>query len=110
MPRPYQPYIPRNASELLDLLGSMMLSSPTFADKTGYLPGMSLETTFVELNEGLQRLRSKLGEERYRKLAVMSDQMRAYFESDPEDKTGNAIKGREVILDMENLIKSGGSH
>jgi hypothetical protein len=103
MARQFRPYVPQTLGEFLDKLGFLMLSSPTFIDKTGYFPEQNLETTFQSLNEGLQVLRPQLGEDRYRKLREMSDQMRAYFEADPEDK-GDAKKGRALILEMEDLI------
>lgn len=62
---PYKPYIPKGVSQIMDYLGMMMLDSPTFVDRTGYLPGRNLEITFSELNEGLRLIRGKLGEERY---------------------------------------------
>ena len=34
MPRPYQPYIPQTTGELWDQMASMMLSAPTFKDRT----------------------------------------------------------------------------
>jgi hypothetical protein len=91
--------------ELRDHVGAMMLGSPTFVDRTGYLPGMNLETTFYELNEGLRLFRKKLGEERYLALVEMSDRMRAHFEADPENKTDDTIKGREIIHEMLALLK-----
>jgi len=104
--RQYSPLVPKNVSDLRDLIGSMMLGSPTFIDKTGRVPGENLETTFYELNEGLRNLRGKLGEARYLKLLEMSNQMRAYFEADPDDQTGDAVKGRDLILDMLDLLKA----
>jgi hypothetical protein len=101
----FQPYVPKNFAELFDHLSFMMLRAPLFVDKTGYLPGQNLDTTFYALNEGLKTLRNKLGQERYSKLMDMSDRMRAYFEADPEKNTGGTLKGRELILDMEELIK-----
>jgi hypothetical protein len=35
----------------------------------------------------------------------MSDRMRAHFEADPEDKTDDSLKGRDIIVEMENLLK-----
>ncbi|WP_419828036.1 hypothetical protein [Sphingomonas sp.] len=61
----------------------MMLGAPTFIDKTGYFP-LSIDTEFQALNDGLEAIRSRLGEERYRTLAAMSQRMRALFEGDPE--------------------------
>ena len=108
MPRVYRPYIPQSLGDLLDLLSSRLLSAPTFVDKTGYFPERNLETTFSKLNEGLLVLRVRLGEDRYGKLMEMASRARAYFEADPEKKTGDAVKGQELILDMEDLIKAGG--
>ena len=102
---PYKPCVPNGIGEIVELLGWMMLRSPTFIDKTGYLPDVSLQTTFYELNEGLRLIRGKLGEERYLKLMEMSDRMRAHFEADPEDKTDDALKGREIIREMEALLR-----
>jgi hypothetical protein len=58
------------------------------------------------LNEGLLVIRKKLGEERYATLRAMSDQMRAYFEADPDDKTGDTDAGRRLIREMESVQKS----
>jgi hypothetical protein len=106
MPPPYRPYVPQTPSELLDLLGLMMLRAPTFADTTGHFPERNVETVFYSLNAGLQVTQRKLGEELFRKLTAMSGQMRAYFEADPEKKTGDTRKGRELILEMTDLIKA----
>ena len=38
----------------------------------------------------------------------MSDWMRAHFEADPEDKTDDALKGREIIREMEDLLRRRG--
>ena len=81
-----------------------MLKSPTFVDRTGYFPGKNLETTFYELNEALRLISGELGEDRYLKLIEMSARMRAHFEADPEDKTDDSLKGREIIHEMENLL------
>jgi hypothetical protein len=106
MPPPYRPYIPQTLGDLLDLLGLMMLRSPTFADTTGYFPERNIDTVFYALNEGLDATRKKLGEDRYQKLTEMSKQMRVLFAADPEDTTGDARKGQELIFDMTQLIKS----
>jgi hypothetical protein len=102
----YRPYIPQNIGELMDKLGSMMLGAPTFKDKTGYFPHRNIDTTFFALNEGLLAVRKKLGEERYVALRSLSDKMRALFEADPEDKTGDTQAGREIIHEMEDILKS----
>ena len=47
----------------------------------------------------------KLGEERYSRRMEMSDRMRAHFEADPDDTTDDALKGREIIDEMRDLLK-----
>ncbi|MGD0186719.1 MAG: hypothetical protein ABSC25_15900 [Roseiarcus sp.] len=98
-------YIPNNIPDLLDFLSSMLLSAPKFIDKTGYFPRRNLNYVFQQLNEGLSANRPTLGEERYHELMRMSDQMRALFEADPEDKTGETATGCKIILEMEDILK-----
>lgn len=104
MPKPYSPYIPQGRSEIIDQLGSMMLSKPTFEDDSGYFPGKSIDTEFHALNEGLRLIRNKLGEETYQTLEDMSARMRAHFEADPADKTDDALAGRQLIYDMQQIL------
>ena len=106
MPRPYQPYIPQSAGEIIEKLGWMMLYSPKFEDDSGYFPGRNLDTTFFSLNEGLQAIRNRLGEERYAALLALSDRMRTHFEADPENKTDDTLAGRALILEMMDLLKN----
>lgn len=102
----YKPYVPQNIGELMDELAHMMLSSPAFKDKTGYLPRQNIDTAFFSLNEGLLVVRKKLGEERYGQLKDLSDKMRALFEADPEDTTGDTHAGRMLIHEMRDILKS----
>lgn len=97
------PYIPETISEIWDMLGMMMLSSPTFADK--YFVNRSVETEFYRLNEAFKIVRPKLGEERYAALVALSDRMRALFEADPEDKTGETTAGKLLIYEMEDILR-----
>jgi hypothetical protein len=106
MRRLYTPYIPQTTGEVYDLLGSMMLSSPKFIDKTGYFPDRNIDTEFFALKEGLNNVRKKLGEERYLAAIDMADRMRVHFEADPEDKTDDGLAGRQLIIDIEDLLKA----
>jgi hypothetical protein len=83
----------------------MLLSAPKFLDKTGYFPYQNLDHVFQELLEGLNLNRPKLGDARYRELVRKSDQMRALFEADPEDKTGDTLKGCKIIHEMEDILR-----
>jgi hypothetical protein len=103
--KPVTMHVPQNIPDLLDLLTSMLLSAPKFIDKTGYLPFLNLDYVFQELHAGLAYNRRTLGEERYHQLMQMSDRMRALFEADPEDKTGETLQGCKVIHEMEDLLR-----
>ena len=102
--RPKKMYVPKDKSELLDFLSAMLLSAPKFIDKTGYFPYQDLDYVFRQLNEGLSLNRLTFGEERYNQLKQMSGQMRALFEADPEDKTGDTLKGCKSIHAMEEIL------
>ena len=102
----HKPYVPQSIGELLDCLAHIMLNSPTFKDETGYLPRENIDTTFFSLNEGLLAVRKKLGDERYATLRALSDKMRALFEADPDDKTGDTHAGRMLIHEMRDILTS----
>ena len=87
------------------MLSMMMISSPTFVDNSGYFPERNVGAVFFQINESLQFLRGRLGEALYIKLREMSDRMRAHFEADPEDKTEDTLKGRDLIAEMQDLLK-----
>jgi hypothetical protein len=103
--KPVKIRVPQDIGELLDLLSSMLVSAPKFLDKTGWLPFLNLDYVFQQLNQGLAHNRGTLGEERYHELMRMSDRMRALFEADPEDKTGDTLKGCKIIHEMEDIVK-----
>jgi hypothetical protein len=103
--KPATMHIPQNIPDLLDLLTSMLLSAPKFKDRTGYLPFLNLDYVFQELHEGLNHNRQTLGDERYHQLMEMSGRMRALFEADPEDKTGETLQGCKIIHAMEDMLR-----
>jgi hypothetical protein len=103
---PYKPYVPQDIGELLDYLAYVTLASPTFKDKTGYFPRENIETAFFGLNESLLMVRNELGDARYAALKALSDKMRALFEADPEDKTGETHAGRMLIHEMEDILEN----
>ncbi len=98
-------YVPQNTHELLEFVVSMLSSAPKFIDRTGYFPYQNLDYVFRQLYEGLSHNRQALGEERYQELMRMSDRMRAHFEADPEDKTGETLKGCKIIHEMEDILR-----
>ena len=106
MQQPYRPYIPKTPGEVMDQLAMMMLKSPTFLDKTGFFPRRNIDSVFVQLNEGLENIRGKMGEARYQELVELSHKMRSLFEADPETKTGETIAAREIIVTMREMIQN----
>ena len=103
--KPVKMYVPRDIGEVLDHLDHMLLHAPKFIDKTGYFPFQNLDYVFRQLAEGLSNIRPTLGDKRYHELTRMSDRMRALFEADPENKTGETRKGRDIIYEMEDIVK-----
>jgi hypothetical protein len=99
----YTPYAPGTVSELLDMLGFIMVKAPSFEDPI--FPGRNLHSVFVQLNDGLERVRPKIGDEKFAALTEIAKTMRAYFEADPEDKSGAARKGRALVHEMRAILR-----
>lgn len=102
MVRSYTLSVPESIGEVYVLLGFMMLKSPKFEDPV--FPGQNIETTFLELNGGLQVIRQQVGEERFHELGALSNRMRRHFEADPTDSNGEAREGRKLIQRMEAIV------
>lgn len=95
-------YIPQGISEIIDHLAMMMLHAPTF--EHNFFEDQNVETVFYELDQALTLIQKKLGQERYEQLMSLSARMRAAFEADPEDKTGEANQGRRLIEEMQIVL------
>lgn len=100
------PYFPKDLDSIYDFLGWMMLYAPEFRSDTFPASEQGVDITFFGLNQGLEQVRSQIGENTYLQLIVMSQQMRAHFEADPEDKNGECKKGRTLIEDMSDIIEA----
>jgi hypothetical protein len=103
--KPTKMHVPQDIQEILVLLSWILLKSPRFIQKGRYLQPVSVEYVFSRLKEGLSNVRETLGEERYRELTRMSDEMYAHFKADPENTTGETRKGRDIIYEMEDILK-----
>jgi hypothetical protein len=99
----YKPYVPKGTREILDHLNYIMFSGPAFEDPR--FIGRDLPTAFFELDEALLLIRDNLGERRYAQLKELSNRVRAHYEADPENKTDDTLKARELILLMEDILK-----
>jgi hypothetical protein len=103
--KPPEIRVAKNTLEIHEMLSRILLSAPKFIDRTGYFPYWNLDYAFRELNAGLEHNRSRLGEQRYQTLMAMSDRVRALFEADPEDKTGDTLKGCMIIHEMLDILR-----
>ncbi len=99
------PFVPKDLDTIYDLLGWMMLYAPKCDPGMSWVFEDNIDLTFFGLNEGLKVVRREIGEEVYARLAAMSQQMRAHFDSDPEDKNGGCHKGRILINQMSDIVE-----
>lgn len=99
------PFVPKDLDTIYDLLGWMMLYAPKCDSGLSWGYEQNIDVTFFELNEGLKVVSREIGEETYAQLAAMSHQMRAHFDSDPEDKNGGCDKGRILTNEMSDIVE-----
>lgn len=97
-------YVAQDVGDLLDQLATMLGSAPTFKSRTGLFPDQTIDTEFFTLGEGLKAVRSEVGEETYANLVDLAARMRAHFEADPEEKTGESSKGYECLHEMDDIL------
>ncbi len=100
------PYIPLALSEIEDQLGSMMLKSPHFKDRTGLFPDLSLESSFFSLNSGLDRMREKLGEEVHAKTIELSGRAKALFLQAPDIASEKTREGNRLLDEIDQLVNA----
>lgn len=100
------PHFPKDLDSIYDFLGWMMLYAPEFRSDMFPASEQGVDITFFGLDEGLKRVRSQIGEKTYLQLVAMSQQMRAHFEADPENKNGECKIGRALIEDMSDIIEA----
>ena len=105
MQRQYDPHICQTLGEFNDKLAWIMLSAPKFEDQTGRYTGQNIDSVFEGFNASIDNLRVKLGEERYANMREMSDRMRALFQSDPDVINGGRKAGRQIIHEMELMLR-----
>ena len=101
----YTPYVPKTVDELGDMLGFIAILAPKFEDPM--FPGRNVSSVFEQLNKALDLLRSKIGEEKFRALSQLSQEMRAHFDADPEDEDGAARVGRAIAHKMQSILRGG---
>jgi hypothetical protein len=99
------PYIPLTLSEISDQLISMVFSAPTFVDPLGNFPEREINQEFFTLQAGLDRVRSKLGEERYSAAVDLATRAKALFVADQEDTNGKTDEGREMLFQIDDILK-----
>lgn len=103
--RNHESYIPASLSEIYDFLASLLGGAPTFVDDTGFDPNQNIDTEFAVLVAAFDKVRRKLGEDRYVKLIELSAQAKGLFASDPNDENGKTRQGYRVIHEIEGIIQ-----
>lgn len=97
------PYIPRSLSEIYDLLGSMILSAPTFHHPA--FPQRNVDSEFYQLIKSFAVVRKKLGDERYGKLVDLAARAKILFAEDQKDTNGKSTQGRALLHEIEKHIQ-----
>ena len=101
----YKPYVPQDRQELVDLLGSMVLDSPRFADTSGFFPGKNIETVYFALSEGLKAIQVDLGRERVAKLDEMAERTKKWFTAATDEDADEVWAGRNLLLEMIEIVE-----
>jgi hypothetical protein len=104
MPTPYRHFPAVNLGQLADAIISTSLQAPKFNFLEAYFPRRSIDQAMQDLNESIDNLRPQLDGGLYESLLQMSDQMRACFKADPENKTGETRRGKELAQHMAALV------
>lgn len=99
----YTTFVPKSASELIDFLSFLIVQSPKFEDVE--FPGRNLETVFDQLFHALDNIRAKIGDERFNALAELAARVKGHFEADPDDANGEARRGRQLLHEMEGVLR-----
>jgi hypothetical protein len=102
--RPYKPYIPQSIGETIELLGAMVLDAPKFEDDS-YFAGMSIDTEYVALDEGLEVIRGKLGEDRYTRLVEMALLSKEKFLQASDGNAEQLVAGRNILIEMIEILR-----
>ncbi len=100
-----QPYIPASLSEIYDFLASLLGGAPTFVDDTGFYPDQNIDTEFAVLIAAFDKVRKKLGEDRYTKLIELAALAKALFAADPNNDNGKTGQGYKVLHEIEDIIQ-----
>ena len=88
-------FIPSRISEIVDFLGYMMLYAPHDFEPEDR---MDLALAFATVRAGLDKVRGRLGEERYPALIRMGEEAKALYEAG--DERGGVLK----LQDMQELL------
>ena len=100
-----EPYIPASLSEIYDFLACLLGGAPTFVDDTGFYPDQNIDTEFAVLVAAFDKVRRKLGEDRYVKLIELAAQAKGLFAADPKNENGKTRQGYRVIHEIEDIIQ-----
>lgn len=96
------PLNPEDIDDLLDHLATMIITGPTFVDPD--FPHLTPEIVFAELEQGIEYVRSEIGESSYHMLLKLSASAKLHYSADISDKGADAVKAREALHEMELIL------
>ena len=99
-------YTPASLSEIYDYITVLISGAPKFIDKFGDFPDQNIDSVFAVLDQAFDRVRDKLGEERYASLIDLAARMKALFAAYPDDNNGKTDQGYKLIWEMEEVIQA----
>lgn len=103
-------YVPASLGEIYDFIASLLGGAPTFVDDTGFYPDQNIDTEFTVLVAAFDKVRAKLGEDRYARLIELAAQAKKLFAADPNDENGKTDQGYKALLEIEDIIQDARKH
>jgi hypothetical protein len=98
-----EPYVPASLSEIYDFLASMIFGAPRY--DRHWAGEQGLEYEFKKLALAFERVRNRLGDERYEKVMDLAHRAKALIAEDQDETNGKTNEGRELLFEIEDVIQ-----
>jgi hypothetical protein len=101
-------HIPTTPSELGDQLMHMVGVAPSFKSDMVRFELRSIDSEYDTVQKGLDNIRKKIGEEKYKTLVEMAAVTRAIFEANAADlpeQNPEIVKGCHLLQDMIEILE-----
>jgi hypothetical protein len=97
-------YVPSTLSEIYDKLASVLGGAPLF--QSDWDMDRNIDTEFDALFASFEKVRKKVGEDRYAALVDLATRAKALFAADPEENNGKTEQGLDLINEIEDIIQA----